>query len=102
MGSRGSKQVGEDDGGVDAELFRGGDGDFGGDLRLLADFDQGMVLADVAVLLHVAAGLAQKPDGRAIDGFAQAGAQKAAAVEERVFSSKAWDGEVGINNLHRD
>ena len=75
------QQVGEDDGRVDAQLFRGGDGDLGGDLRLLADFDQRVVLADVAVLLHIAAGLAQKPDRRAVDGLAQAGAEKAAAVE---------------------
>jgi hypothetical protein len=40
-----------------------------------------VVLADVAVLLHVAAGLAQKPDRGAVDGLAQAGADKAAAVE---------------------
>ena len=76
------QQVGKDDGGVDAEFFGGGDGDLGGDVGLLADFDQGVVLADVAVLLHVAAGLAQEPDGGAIDGLAQAGADKAAAVED--------------------
>ena len=76
------QQVGEDDRGVDAELLGGRDGDFCGELGLLADFHQRVVLADVAILLHVAAGLAQKPDRRAIDGAAQAGADKSAAVED--------------------
>ena len=79
------QQVGKDDGRVDAELFSSGDGDFGGDLRLLADLDQRVVLADVAILLHVAAGLAQKPDRRAIDGLAQAGADEAVTGEKRVL-----------------
>ena len=70
------QQVGKDDGCVDAELFGGGDGDFGGEVGLLADFDQRVVFADVAIFLHVAAGLAQKPDRRAVDGLAQAGAEK--------------------------
>jgi hypothetical protein len=66
-GFEGQQQVGKDDGRIDAELFSGGDGDFSGQIGLLADFDQRVVLADVAVLLHVAAGLAQKPDGGAVD-----------------------------------
>ena len=49
------QQVGKDDGRVHAQLFRGGDGHLGGQLRLLADFHQRVVLAHVAVLLHVAA-----------------------------------------------
>ena len=80
------QQVGKDDGRVHAQLFRGGDGDFGGELGLLADFDQRVVLADVAVFLHVAAGLAQKPDRRAVDGLAQAGAHKPAAFEHGVHN----------------
>ena len=90
------QQVGKDDGGVHAQLFRGGDGDLGGDVGLLADFHQRVVLAHVAVLLHVAASLAQKPDGRAVDGAAQTGADKAATVENGVgggnvgCSSGSW------------
>ena len=73
------QEVGEDDGGVDAENFSGGDGDFGGDCGLLADFEQGMLLANGAVLGHVASGLAHEPDGSAIDGLGLAGAN-----EERI------------------
>ncbi len=85
-GLEGQQKIGKDDGGVHAELFRGGDGDFGGDVGLLADFDQRVVLADVAILLHVAASLAQEPDRRAVNRLAQAGADEAAAIEERVRS----------------
>ena len=70
------QEVGEDDGGVDAEDFGGGDGDFGGELRLPADFEERMVLADGPVLGHVAAGLAHEPDGRAVDGLGLAGANE--------------------------
>ena len=80
----GKQQVGKNDGRIDTELFRGGDGDFRGQLGLLADFKQGMVAADGLVLRHVAAGLAQEPDGRAVDRPAQAGAQKAGAAGERL------------------
>ena len=79
------QQVGKDDGRVDAELFSGGDGNFGGESGLLANLDQRVVLADVAILLHVAAGLAQKPDRRAIDGPAQTGADEAVTGEKRVL-----------------
>ena len=88
-GLKGQQQIGKDDGGIDAEFLGGGDGDFSGQFRLLADLDQGVVLADVAILLHVAAGLAQKPDGRAVDGAAQAGADEAAAVEDSVGSRES-------------
>jgi len=92
------QQVGKNDGGVDSELFRGGDRDFGGDLGLLADFDKRMVLADVAVLLHVAARLAQKPDWGAVDGPAQTGTDKTAAVENGVTCSV--DGWSRVDGLH--
>ena len=42
------------------------------------------MLAHVAVFLHVAAGLAEKPYGSAINGTAKAGADKAASVENSV------------------
>jgi len=84
------EQVSKDDGGIDAEFFGGSDGDFGGDLRLLADFDQSVMFADVAVLLHVAAGLTEEPDGRAVYGFAEAGADEARALEQAVLLRR-WD-----------
>ena len=77
------QQVGKDDRRIHAQLFGGGDGDFGGQVGLLADLHQRVVLADVAVFLHVAPGLAQKPDRGAIHGPAQAGANETAAVEDR-------------------
>ncbi len=70
------QQVGEDDGSVNLEELGGGDGHFGRELRLLADFDQGMVLADVAILLHVAACLAHEPDRSGFDRKPLAGAHK--------------------------
>ena len=76
------QQIGKDDGRIHAQLFGGGDGDFGGEIWLLADLHQRVVLADLAVLLHIAAGLAQKPHRRAVDGAAQAGADKAAALRQ--------------------
>ena len=71
---KGQQQISEDDGGIDAEKFRGCDGDFGGECRLLADFQKRVLLADCAVLGHVASGLAHEPDGSAVDrqGFAGA------------------------------
>ncbi len=79
-GGEGKKEVGEDDGGVDTEALGGGDGDLCGDLGLAAYVEQRVVLADGHVLRHIASGLAQKPDGRAVYGEAQAGSYKAAAA----------------------
>ena len=70
------QEVGEDDGGVDAEKFGGGDGDFGGEFGLLADFEQRMLLANGAILGHVASGLAHEPDGSVVDGLRLAGADE--------------------------
>ena len=42
-----------------------------------AEGQQGVLLAERAVLGHVASRLAHEPHGRAIDGFAAAGAQEA-------------------------
>ena len=42
---------------------------FGGELRRAADLEQRVLLADGAVLRHVAAGLAHEPDRRHIDGL---------------------------------
>ncbi len=103
------EQVGEDDGGIDAQFLGGGDGDFRGKLRLLADFKQGVVPADGLVLRHVAAGLAQEPDRGAIDRFPQAGAQKAGAAGEGFCRQSGARSEVrredgpriGIDRWHR-
>ena len=71
------QEVGEDDGGVDAEEFGGGNGDLGGKRGLLADFEKRMLLADRAIFGHIASGLAHEPDGRAVDGLRFAGAHEA-------------------------
>ncbi len=65
---QGKQKVGKDDGGVDAQSLGSRDGDFGGDRGLLADFDKGVVLADFAVLGHIAARLAHKPDWGRVGG----------------------------------
>ena len=75
----GQEQIGEDDGRVYVKFFRCGDRDFGGELRLLADFQQGVVAANRLIFRHVAASLAQEPYRRAIDGLTQAGADETAA-----------------------
>jgi hypothetical protein len=79
-GGKGEEEVGEDDGGVDVEALGGGDGDFGGDVGSAADVEQGVMLAHGHVLGHIAAGLAEEPDGGAIHGLAEAGAHEAAAA----------------------
>ena len=56
--------------------FSGFDGDLGRDGGLLADFDQGILLADGAVLGHVASGLAHEPDRSAFGGLSLGGADK--------------------------
>jgi len=70
------QEVGEDDGGVDAEKFSGGDGDCGGERRILADFEQGMPFADGAILGHVSSGLAHEPHRGALDGLGFASANE--------------------------
>ena len=76
------QKVRENDGGIDVELFRGGDSHLGSQFRLLANLQQRMVAAYGLVLGHVAARLAQKPYRRLIHRLAQAGAQKPAAAGE--------------------
>ncbi len=78
-GREGEEEIGEDDGGVDAEALGGGDGDLGGEGGGAADVEQRVMAAHGHVLRHVAAGLAEKPDRGAIDGLTQAGADEAAA-----------------------
>jgi hypothetical protein len=79
-GGEGQEQVGEDDGGVNSKALGCGNRDLGCDFWLSADIEQGVVLADRHVLWHIASGLAQKPDGCAVYGQAQARSDKAAAA----------------------
>jgi hypothetical protein len=79
-GGEGEQEVGEDDGGVDAEALGGGDGDFGGDVGCPADVEQGVVAADGHIFGHVAAGLAEEPDRGAVGGMTEAGADEAACA----------------------
>ena len=70
------QKVGENDGGIDAEKFSGGDGDFGGERGILANLEQRVLLANGAVFGHVASGLAHEPDGRAVDWLRFTGADE--------------------------
>jgi hypothetical protein len=70
------EEVGENDGGVNAEDLSGGDCDFRGECGLLTDFQQRMLLANGAVLGHVASGLAHEPDGSAVARLGFAGANE--------------------------
>ena len=73
------KKVGEDDGRIDFENFGGLMVTSAASVRLFADFDQGILLADGAVLGHVASGLAHEPDGGPFDRLGLGGAN-----EERI------------------
>jgi hypothetical protein len=96
----GKEKIGEDDGGVDAKKLGRGDGDFGSELGLLADFEQRMLLANGAVLGHVASCLAHEPDGSVIDGLRLAGADEVGIGSRHefdrwtdyfsIFSGRAW------------
>jgi len=86
-GLQGQQQIGKNNRRIDAQLFRGGDSHLGGQLGVLANLHQSVVLPHVAVFLHVAPGLPQKPNRRAIYRLAQAGTDKTAAVENRLGCS---------------
>ncbi len=92
---KGQQQICEDDRGVHSEFLSRSDGYFCSYLRLLADLHQCVVLADVAVLLHVPAGLAEKPDGSAVDRAAQTGVDESAAVEDRI--RRGWGYETWVH-----
>ena len=85
------EEVGEDDGGVDAEALGCGDGDFSGDLGGAADLEQGVMFADRHVLGHVTTGLAEEPDGGAVHGATEAGADEAAARGDFFSGGLRWD-----------
>ena len=95
--ARGEKEVGEDDGGVDAQLFGSRDGDLGGQ-SAAADLHQRVVLADVADLRHVAAGLAQKPDWSHVDRFTNTGSKEPLRACHRTL---AWTVAARVIVRHR-
>ena len=71
------QQVGKDDGGIHAQLFRRGDGDFRNQGGILAQLQEGHAGAQIPILLHIAARLAHQPDGGSVNRFETAGLQEA-------------------------
>ena len=92
-GRKGEQQVGEDDGGIDAEALGGGNRHLRGNLRGTADVEQAMVLADSHVLRHIATGLTEEPDRRAVDGTTQAGTDETARGRRGFSNSRATRGK---------
>ena len=84
------KKVGKDDGRVDVQLLGGGDRDLGGELGVLADFEQRMMPPDGLIFRHVPARLAQEPDGGAVDRLPQASAHKTAASGRNAIAGASW------------
>ena len=78
MTSRGKQQISKNYGGIYVQSFGGGNGYIGRDFRPLANFDQGILLADGAILRHVTPGLTHEPDRRPIHGLRLAGLYEAA------------------------
>ena len=68
--------VGVEDRGVDAEPVHRHRGDPRAELRRARDLEDPEPLAERAVLLEAAAGLAHEPDRRTLDGLAPAGADE--------------------------
>ncbi len=66
------QQVGEDDGGIHVEHFDRLQRDGRGQIGALADFENAVALADLAVFLHVAAGLPHEPNRAHVGGPAAA------------------------------
>lgn len=79
------QDIGEEDGGVDAELFGGGDGDLGGEFGGLAELEEPDPRAQGSIFKHITTCLAHEPDGRDGRGLAPAGAEEGAVVEQRVI-----------------
>jgi hypothetical protein len=65
------EDVGEEDRRVDGQRLHGLKGDLHGELGGAAELEEGVLLAQRAVLGHVAPGLAHEPHGGAVDGFAR-------------------------------
>jgi len=73
---KGEENIGEQNGGIDPEAQRL-KGDLSGELRIFAELEKGVLLAQRSILRHVAPRLAHHPHRRAVDGFTAACAQKA-------------------------
>jgi len=91
------QEIGEDDGGVDVELFGGCNGDFGCELRRAANFEQRVMLAHGLIFRHVATRLAKKPDRSAIDGAPQTRADEAFSPGK--YGRGFWDHFLHKTNL---
>ena len=92
------QEIGKDDRRIDLQPLGRSNRHLSRNLWCPADAEQRVVLPYSHVLRHVAAGLAQKPDGRAIHRPAQAGTYKATALQVKGFSARkygrqafAWD-----------
>ncbi len=70
------QDVGEEDGGVDAQDVDRLDGHLGGELGGLAEGEEVHLLADGAVFGEIAAGLAHQPDGAPLGRLPAAGSEK--------------------------
>ncbi len=86
------QKIGKNNGGIDAELFRGGNRHFGGKCGLLADFNERVVTAHSLVFRHVAPGLPQKPHRRTVYRAAKTSAYKARRTRRGLT---AHDAETG-------
>jgi len=83
----GNENVGENDHRIDAKAAEGLERDFGGEIRVLADFEKRMFGTNGAVFGEVAAGLAHHPDGNTWKRFAAAGTEKEFFTAERFGKS---------------
>jgi hypothetical protein len=72
------QQIGEDDGGVDVQQFDRLESDGGRQVGPFTHFEDAIPLADVPVLLEIAAGLPHEPYRPDIGGPAAAGVEEAA------------------------
>jgi hypothetical protein len=75
------EEVSEEDGGINAEGFLGGDGDFAGELGSFAEFHEGDAAANFHVFREVSAGLSHDPQRRGINGLSANGFHEAAGSE---------------------
>ncbi len=79
------QQIGKHNRRVDAKLLNRRAHHFATALRVAAELEEAQLLADRAILGHVAAGLAHQPDWREVDRLAAARAEKHAVVPGRGF-----------------
>jgi hypothetical protein len=79
----GDQNIREDDDGVYAKTAEGLQGDFDGEIGGLADFQERVLCAELAIFRKVAAGLAHHPNGEPGNRLASAGAEKEFFPSER-------------------